>query len=127
MPTDALPPISNPFATRYTRPDAGEYLFPPDAGADLLIARLRQSAWWGQITGPHGSGKSTLVQTLLPHLQAAGRAVDLYAFHHEHQPWSAASPYSGPLAQFDVDPSGEPEPCFAMMSQAKPLGRITAS
>ena len=101
MPTDALPPISNPFATRYTRPDASEYLFPPDGGADLLIARLRESAWWGQITGPHGSGKSTLVQTLLPHLEAAGRAVDFYAFHHEYPLLTATSPPPGPLAHSD--------------------------
>ena len=107
MPTDALPPISNPFATRYTRPDALEYLFPPNAGADSLIARLRESAWWGQITGPHGSGKSTLVQTLLPHVEAAGRAVDFYAFHPEHPPLTATSPASGPPMHSDSDQPGE--------------------
>jgi len=80
MPTN-WPPSGNPFATRYTRPEAGEFLFPADASADSLVARLRESAWWGQITGPHGSGKTTLVQTLLPRLEAVGRRVEWFAFH----------------------------------------------
>jgi energy-coupling factor transporter ATP-binding protein EcfA2 len=121
MPIDALPPISNPFATRYTRPDAHEYLFPPDANAAWLIARLRESAWWGQITGPHGSGKSTLVQTLLPHIEAAGRTVAFYAFHHEHSPPAATSPSPGPGAHSGVDQPGEPNAasrCFRAKSLA---------
>jgi hypothetical protein len=72
---------SNPFSTRFTRPDAGEFLFPDGADADSLIARLRGDGWWGQITGPHGSGKSTLVYTLLPKLHAVGRRVELYSLH----------------------------------------------
>ena len=74
-------PVDNPFATRYTRPTAGQYLFPEGVDARLLVARLRESGWWGQIIGPHGSGKSTLVQTLVPHLQAAGRTVEVHAHH----------------------------------------------
>ena len=126
MPLDALPPISNPFATRYTRPDAREYLFPPDVNADSLIARLSASAWWGQITGPHGSGKSTLVQTLLPRLQAAGRAIDFYAFHHENPPRIATPPLPpspGPLVRSDLDQDGEPEPASRCLL-AKPLGGL---
>jgi hypothetical protein len=72
---------SNPFATRYTRPDVGEYLFPVGGSMDWLVARLRENRWWGQVTGPHGSGKSTLVYTLLPRLQAAGRRVEIYSLH----------------------------------------------
>ena len=73
--------VSNPFATRYTRPHLGEYLFPVGSDAGSLLERLRDDRWWGQITGPHGSGKSTLAHTLLPSLQAAGRCVELYALH----------------------------------------------
>jgi hypothetical protein len=68
-------PLGNPFATRFTQPAAGEYLFPGDVDAEALVARLRGSGWWGQITGPHGSGKSTLVQTLLPRIEATGRVI----------------------------------------------------
>jgi energy-coupling factor transporter ATP-binding protein EcfA2 len=66
---------SNPFSTRWTRPGALPYLFPRGADARTLVDRLRASGWRGQITGPHGSGKSTLVAALNPALRAAGRHV----------------------------------------------------
>lgn len=66
---------SNPFATRFTRPGAIGYLFPDGKSVESLLARLRENQWWGEIVGPHGSGKSTLVATLIPALQAAGRKV----------------------------------------------------
>jgi hypothetical protein len=72
---------SNPFATRYTRPNVGQFVFPPGGEADSLIAQLQAQGWWGQITGPHGSGKSTLVYTLLPKLRAAGRHVEFHSLH----------------------------------------------
>jgi hypothetical protein len=37
------------------------------------VGRLRAAGWWGQVVGPHGTGKSTLLAALLPHLRAAGR------------------------------------------------------
>jgi hypothetical protein len=110
MPADR-PPSVNPFATRYTRPEAGEFLFPTDADADSLIARLRESAWWGQVTGPHGSGKSTLMQTLLPRLEAAGRCVELSLFQPA-VPTSAAGSASrepqggsGSIRAVDAEPA----------------------
>jgi hypothetical protein len=87
--------IPNPFATRYTSPSAGEYLFPDDVGVETLIARLREFQWWGQITGIHGSGKSTLVQMLLPRLEAVGRVIDFYAFRADRPPLLLASASSG--------------------------------
>lgn len=82
----------NPFSTRYLRPDAREYLFPDGGDVEALVARLREFAWWGQITGGHGCGKSTLVQTLLPGLRAAGRAIEFRAFRRRaafepKRPW----------------------------------------
>jgi hypothetical protein len=64
---------TNPFSTRFTRPGAIEYLFPPGIDAALLLGRLAASGWWGQIVGPHGSGKSTLLATLRLHWEASGR------------------------------------------------------
>lgn len=82
MPSDPpSSPPSNPFATRFTRPSAGDYLFPAGADAGALLARLQEANWWGQITGPHGTGKSTLVYTLMPGLRAAGRRVEFYSLH----------------------------------------------
>jgi hypothetical protein len=68
---------SNPFATRFTRPGAVEFLFPPGKSAAALADALQESGGRGQILGPHGSGKSTLLATLLPELQRRGRKVRL--------------------------------------------------
>jgi hypothetical protein len=66
---------SNPFATRFTRPGAMEFLFPAGQSLAGLVVKLRVNQWWGQIIGPHGSGKSTLLAACEPALQQAGRTV----------------------------------------------------
>jgi hypothetical protein len=73
-------PGHNPFATRYVRPGAVRYLFPPDCNAERLLERLRVNGWWGQIVGAHGSGKSSLLEALSPAL-ASERSVILLALH----------------------------------------------
>jgi hypothetical protein len=72
---------SNPFATCWTRPGALEF---QSAGGDSLerfIARLAAANWRGAIVGPHGSGKSTLVETLKPRLADRGFDVATITFH----------------------------------------------
>jgi hypothetical protein len=66
---------SNPFATKYTRPGSHSFLFPPGQSLQTIIDALRNSSWNGQIVGPHGSGKSSLVAALLPELAKEGRNV----------------------------------------------------
>jgi hypothetical protein len=66
---------SNPFATRFTRPGVIDFIFFRGESVASLVKGLRKSDWWGQITGPHGSGKSTLVAAVVPVLEAAGRRV----------------------------------------------------
>lgn len=66
---------SNPFATRFTRPGAMEFLFSAGESVDNLVVRLRENAWQGEIVGPHGAGKSTLLATLVPSLISAGRTI----------------------------------------------------
>lgn len=68
----------NPFSTRRVRPGALAYVFPPGLRAEQLVCRLQRSGWWGEILGPHGSGKSTLVYSLIPLLERAGRRVRLF-------------------------------------------------
>ena len=72
---------SNPFATRFTRPDAMPFLFPEGVDADTLLARLRHFNWRAAIVGPHGVGKSTLLYTLIPMIEQAGREVRYVALH----------------------------------------------
>ncbi|MFG0262899.1 MAG: ATP-binding protein [Novipirellula sp. JB048] len=76
---------SNPFCTRIVRPGAIRYRFAADRDPDLvvqgLLKRLR-GARYHLLVGPHGSGKSTLVRELVPHLQrcfSKVREVQLYS------------------------------------------------
>ncbi|MDX1947045.1 MAG: hypothetical protein SFU86_16710 [Pirellulaceae bacterium] len=95
---------SNPFATRFTRPGALDFLFAEGESLAGLVDLLRQHNWRGQIVGPHGSGKSTLVAALLPALAAAGKRVERFVIPggqrklpaelatgtcSDGQPWSA--------------------------------------
>jgi hypothetical protein len=80
VPPTTHEPGHNPFATRYVRPGAVAYLFPPDCSTEQLVERLRANGWWGQIVGAHGSGKSSLLAALTPAL-AAERCVILFALH----------------------------------------------
>ena len=63
---------SNPFATRWTRPGALDYVYPPGETPLSLITRLESCGGRGQIIGPHGTGKTSLLRSLRPHLEAAG-------------------------------------------------------
>lgn len=66
---------SNPFATRYVRPGALEFLLPSGTTFANLLDKLRDRAWRGQILGPHGTGKSTLLHSLAPLLKEQGRTL----------------------------------------------------
>ena len=72
---------ANPFATRWIRPGAIAYQFPAGASAEQLVEQLGRQRWRGQIVGPHGSGKTTLVHALIPPLQRAGRHVEHFTLH----------------------------------------------
>jgi hypothetical protein len=74
--TLTLPQV-NPFSTRHVRPGAIEYRFRDDLmksceNAEQLIDRFEAKGLQGQIVGHHGSGKSTLVATLIPALKRRG-------------------------------------------------------
>lgn len=71
----------NPFASHRTRPGALEFCFPPGASLDSLIDQLREHRWRGQIVGPHGTGKSTLIAALLPEMHGRGLCTRAIALH----------------------------------------------
>lgn len=61
--------VRNPFATRCVKPGAIGFEFPAGESTDTLIQRLKENNWRGEIVGPHGGGKSTLLAELLPCLR----------------------------------------------------------
>lgn len=81
----------NPFSTRYVRPGAFPYQFPAGRDAAGLVERLRNNHWRGQIVGPHGSGKSALVSTLIDHLQRSGCPTLLIELHDRQRRLSVSS------------------------------------
>lgn len=71
----------NPFCTRRIRPGAIPFLFPPGQSADTLLERLQHAGWQGQILGNHGTGKSSLLASLLPRLEQTARPAVLIELH----------------------------------------------
>lgn len=71
----------NPFSTRHVRPGAIPFLFPTGVSCELLLERLAVAGWRGQIIGPHGSGKSALLATLIAGIRTLGRDVELIELH----------------------------------------------
>lgn len=53
----------NPFSSRFIRPGARRYFFPPKESITSVLERLFEKRVV-QIVGPHGSGKSTLVEMI---------------------------------------------------------------
>jgi ABC-type branched-subunit amino acid transport system ATPase component len=77
----------NPFTASRIRPGAIPFLF---ANGDedqprSIVDRLRQYNWRGQIIGPHGSGKSTLIESLIASLNDAGRSLARFALHADQR------------------------------------------
>lgn len=71
----------NPFCSRRIRPGAMPFLFPAGLSAAAVLEHLERSGGRGEIVGPHGSGKSSLVAALVERLEAAGREVCLVTLH----------------------------------------------
>ncbi len=57
------------------------YVFPRGCDMRQLLDCLRWHHWWGQITGPHGTGKTTLLESLLEPLGQAGRCIHRFTLH----------------------------------------------
>jgi hypothetical protein len=71
----------NPFSAARVRPGRTPYRFPKGQTAGKLIERFQQNGWWGQIVGPHGSGKSALLAELIPLIEQAGRTTFRIELH----------------------------------------------
>lgn len=105
-----MPPSrrSNPFATCWTRPGALSFQFPEGRSARQMISQLAAHNWLGQIVGPHGSGKSSLVATLVPEIVAAGRQVKLLSARAGELYDCAAPPSDSALRHQEHGPASLP-------------------
>jgi hypothetical protein len=74
-----MPARTNPFSTRFIRPGAIAYLFPRGLSPAGLVQQLTELDWRGQIIGVHGSGKSTLIASLIEPVELSGRRAILFA------------------------------------------------
>lgn len=72
-----LPDDANPFSTARVQPGSLPYLFATGESLSGLIDRLSRQRRRGQIVGPHGVGKSTLLVQLARELAAAGDFVEV--------------------------------------------------
>ncbi len=78
---DELPASENPFCTRRIRPGAVPFCFPSGVDLENLIDRLRLNQWRGEIVGPHGSGKLTLLASIIITIEQAGRQAVCFELH----------------------------------------------
>lgn len=70
--------LDNPFATRHVAPGQIPYYFCNPDDFRRMIVRGDAASWTGQIVGPHGSGKTTLVRHLSSHLQKHFSAIEFF-------------------------------------------------
>ncbi len=68
-------PCSNPFCAARLRPGTIDFIFKQGEDVEKLVDALETNGWQGQITGPHGTGKSTLLAALSAAIEARGRMV----------------------------------------------------
>ena len=81
----------NPFRSERLRPGTIPFLFPEGTCIEDLIETLRRSRWRGEIVGPHGTGKSTLVQALLAELTSRGHNISYGCYAGGQPKWRALS------------------------------------
>jgi hypothetical protein len=71
----ANPELTNPFCAARLRPGTIDFVFEQGKSLQQLVDILEANAWQGQITGSHGTGKSTLLAALTPAIEGRGRSV----------------------------------------------------
>jgi hypothetical protein len=79
---------SNPFCAARLRPGTIDFVFEQGKSLEQLVDSLAANGWRGQITGGHGTGKSTLLAALTPAIEGRGRLVlsITLAAGHRHLP-----------------------------------------
>jgi hypothetical protein len=83
-----MTPRQNPF--RAERLDALSFVF-QDTSTNELLARLEILDFRAAIIGAHGNGKSTLLETLAPHLQTRGWNIHRLFLNSSQRDFSSAT------------------------------------
>jgi hypothetical protein len=79
------PDLTNPFCASRLRPGTIDFVFEEGKTIDQLVDALEANGWQGQITGGHGTGKSTLLAALTPALEERGRLVKAITLESEQR------------------------------------------
>ena len=66
---------SNPFSAARLRPGTIDFIFEHGQSLEQLVDLLEANHWRGEITGKHGTGKSTLLAAMIPAIEGRGRIV----------------------------------------------------
>jgi hypothetical protein len=69
------PTASNPFSAARLRPGTIDFVFEHGQHLARLVDLLEANCWFGEITGRHGTGKSTLLAAMTPAIEERGRIV----------------------------------------------------
>jgi hypothetical protein len=67
--------LTNPFCASRLRPGTIDFIFEHGMSLAQLVDALEVNRWRGEITGRHGTGKSTLLAALIPAIEGRGRLV----------------------------------------------------
>jgi hypothetical protein len=66
---------TNPFSAARLRPGTIDFIFEHGQTLTQLVDLLQANHWRGEITGRHGTGKSTLLAAMIPAIEGRGRIV----------------------------------------------------
>ena len=75
---------SNPFSTRFLINGAIPFLFESGDGSQLLVD-FENYRFYAQIVGPHGTGKTTLLNSFVPELEKQGFNVVSTSLHDKQR------------------------------------------
>ena len=71
-------PKKNPFSSCFMNPEGQSRIFLP---VEKIGKRWQTQKWWGELVGPHGTGKTTLLHALLRWAEAQGIQFRIYTLH----------------------------------------------
>lgn len=75
----------NPFSVQRTGPDGLDYVFAGGETAGSVADEFERHAWTGELVGPHGVGKSTLLLTLAAEAERQGLMVVRWTCNSERR------------------------------------------